>query len=147
MGKRGPKPKVKTAKASNQSIPKAPRNLSPEERKHWNKLADLINASGLGSQCDEEAMSFYIALWSRWRKAEAELAKPPPTTKGGDGGGEVITAINGYRMLSPWYVVSSQCLKDLKGYLAEFGLTPKARSKLILPDAEEIDSKWEEFED
>jgi P27 family predicted phage terminase small subunit len=147
MGKRGPKPKARAKADPTKSIPRAPKGLDVEARKHWNKVADLVNGSGLASPADEVAMGFYIATWSRWRKAEAELAKEVSPVPGAESGGEVITAINKYRQLNPWYIVASGCLKELKGYLSEFGLTPKARSKLALPEAEEIDSKWDEFED
>jgi P27 family predicted phage terminase small subunit len=139
--RRGPKTKDRPT-PPRKALPKAPKSLTADERKHWNQLADAINASGLGSSLDAEALSYLIAIWSRWRKAEAELAKSEAL-----GGGVVITAPNKYRQLNPWYLVATEALKQLKSYLGEFGLTPKARSKLTMPDVEEIDSKWDDFED
>lgn len=137
LGKRGPKTKDRAPSPPFRKIPRAPKSLDADARRHWNKVADLLNAAGLGSALDEDAVGYYIATWSRLKKAEARLAAE----------GEVITAVNGYRQVNPWHTIATQALRDLKGYLAEFGLSPKARSKLILPDAEEIDPKWEEFED
>jgi P27 family predicted phage terminase small subunit len=147
MGKRGPKPRESVAKVPLKGSPKPPKGLDAEARKHWARLATLLDESGHGSALDADAFAFYVTLWSRWRKAEAELARPPATVPGKEGGGEVITTINGYRQLNPWYTVAKECLKDLKSYLAEFGLSPKARAKMILPEAEEVDAKWEDFDD
>jgi P27 family predicted phage terminase small subunit len=147
MGKRGPKPKDVVATVPLQGIPKPPKGLDAEAKKHWLQVAGLLNESGFGSALDADALLFYVTLWSRWRKAEDELAKPPATLPGGEGGGEVITTVNRYRQLNPWYTVAKESLKDLKSYLSEFGLSPKARAKLVLPEVEEVDSKWEDFDD
>jgi P27 family predicted phage terminase small subunit len=147
MGKRGPKPKDKAGKTPLKGSPKPPKGLDAESRKHWQKLAKLLDDSGFGSALDADAFEYYVALHARWRKAEDELAKPAPEIPGNEGGGEVITTVNRYRQLNPWYVVARDCLKDLKSYLAEFGLSPKARMTLIQAEAEEVDSKWEEFDD
>ena len=147
MSKRGPKPKDKRAVVAPKGIPKPPKGLDAAARKHWGELAAMLEEAGYGTALDGDAMAYYMTLWARWRKAEAELAKPPAEIPGNEGGGEVITTVNGYRQLNPWYTVAKECLKDLKSYLAEFGLSPKARAKLILPEPEEADDKWEAFEE
>lgn len=147
MHKRGPKPKPKASKVPLKGIPKPPKGLDAAARKHWTLLASMLNDAGYGSSLDADAMEGYITLWSRWKLAETELAKPPAEFPGKEGGGEVITTINGYRQLNPWYTVAKESLKELKSYFAEFGLSPKARAKLVLPDVEEVDSKWEDFQE
>lgn len=146
MNKRGPKPKERVANVPLRGIPGPPKHLDPEARKHWAQVAALVNESGQGSALDADALTFYVTLWSRWRKAEHELARPPAERPGDEGGSEVITASNGYRQLNPWYTVAKESLKELKAYLAEFGLSPKARAKLVMPEVEEVDDKWREPE-
>jgi P27 family predicted phage terminase small subunit len=138
MGKRGPKPKDKVAPATPlKGAPKPPKFLDAEARKHWDELVGLLVEAGHLSQLDADALAAYCSHWSRWRRAEAELAKSPD-----DGGGEVITAVNRYRQLNPYYTVASDALRAMKSYLVEFGLSPKARSKLVMPEVEEVDPKW-----
>jgi P27 family predicted phage terminase small subunit len=137
---RGPKKKDRQAVVPLKGIGSPPAYLDKAAKAHWAEVAALVNESGLGSALDRDALAFYVSLWSRWRAAEAELAKDES-----DGGREVITANNGYRQLNPWYTISKECLKDMKSYLSEFGLSPKARAKLVLPEAEEVDEKWAEF--
>ena len=146
MAKRGPKKKTLN-RASSKGSPKPPKGLDPESRRHWVKLAKLLDDSGQGSQLDIDAFTYYIHLRARWMKAEAELAKPPADDPKSEGGGIVITTINGYRQLNPWYTVAKESLKELKSYLGEFGLSPKARASLKAPEVEEIDDKWADFEE
>jgi P27 family predicted phage terminase small subunit len=146
MAKRGPKPKLGAAKAAPKGIPRPPAGLEPAAKKHWVDVARLVNEAGYGAACDVEAMSFYIATWARWRKAEYKLGEPPAIEPGKDGGGEVIVTVNKYLQLNPWYVIARESLKELKSYLAEFGLSPKARAKLIAPEPEEEQGKWEGFD-
>jgi P27 family predicted phage terminase small subunit len=146
MQKRGPKAKDRASPRTLKAVPKAPKTLEAAARKHWDAVAKLLNESGHGSALDVEAMSFYLTIWTRWRKAEYMLGQPPAAVPGEEGGGEVITTVNGYRQLNPWYTVAKETLRELKGYLAEFGLSPKARAKLLLPEAEESGGKWEDFD-
>lgn len=117
-------------------MPRRPSGLSPEAAAHWDQLTGLLSDAGTLSSLDADALTLYIALWDRYRKAEEMIALEGP----------VITAKNGYEQPSPWYTISVQCLKDLKSFLTVFGLTPMARSKLKLPEAEPIDPKWKDFE-
>ena len=141
-GKRGPKPRAKPVAVPLAGIPPAPKGLDAEARKHWKALADLLNDAGLSSALDADAMLFYVTHWSRWRKAEKMLALPK-----GEGGGEVIETPNCYLQQSPWLTIANDSLRQMKAYLSEFGLSPKARSKLVMPEREEVDDKWKEFEE
>jgi P27 family predicted phage terminase small subunit len=139
---RGPKPKPKVAPPTPlKGAPEPPASLDAAVRKHWKALTGLLEEAGQLSRLDEDGLLLYLTLWSRWRKAEREIARPAE-----DGGGEVIVARNGYAQPSPWYTISVQCMRDMKAYLAEFGLSPKARSKLTVNPTEEVGDQWSEFD-
>jgi P27 family predicted phage terminase small subunit len=118
MGKRGPQAKEKELVVIPlKGKPRPPDWLDEEGKAHWSEMADLLEESGQASKLDADCLALYLSHYSTWREAERELAKPPS-----QGGGKVITAINGYQQLSPWYTISLNAQKAMKLLLTELGL-------------------------
>lgn len=137
MAKRGPKKLDRqTAPTPLRGIPEAPKSLSVAERKHWREVAELIDAAGLLSTLDRDALTLYVSLWSRWRHAESRIA---PT------GGLVVVAHNKVEMPNPWYTIAAKTQIELAKYLDAFGLTPKSRARFAPPESDEADDKWKVF--
>jgi len=54
------------------------------------------------------------------------------------GTGLFVKSPNGYPIQSPWVSVSNKSMELYRGYLAEFGLSPAARSR-VLPGEYQLD--------
>lgn len=140
MARRGPKPKGGSAANPLPGRPKPPAILDKEAKLHWAEVVELVEEAGTLSRLDRDALTLYCSLWSTWREAEREMVKPT----GNCPAGRVIRSNNGYFQTSPWYTIAVQALKDMRPFLDAFGLTPKARAKLRLPEPEEdAGGKWE----
>lgn len=133
--KRGPKPKDRSLSTPSRGIPDPPPNLDADSRKHYRRLTGLMAEAGLVSQLDFDALSLYMSMWKRWKRAEAEVRKS----------GLVIKAPNGWLQKNPWLEIATQSIRDMRPFLTMFGLTPASRSKLSLPESEEDDAKWSDL--
>ena len=140
MAQRGPKPGDGSKSTPLPGIPVAPQYLDPEAAEHWGQITAAISEAGLLSLLDRDALIIYISAWSRWHRAEAELAKT------GENQGVIIAARNGYLQPNPWYKISKDCVRTITTYLDMFGLSPRARDRLTFPEPEEANTKWDEFD-
>lgn len=144
--KRGPKPSANPLGTVLPGKVEPPAHLSTQAKRHWKEVVDLIDEAGLASRLDRDALTIYCTHWARWREAELVIAgdfeDDPARPKG-----EVIKASNGYLQPSPWYVVATNAMKDMRTFLDRFGLTPMARSKLKLTEPEDDGGgKWADVE-
>lgn len=150
MGRRGPPPKpthlrllegnpgkraINAAEPKPKpAIPTCPPELNGAARKEWKRMAKELAALGLLTKIDRAGLAAYCALYARWIEAEAQIVKH----------GMLIKSPNGYPMQSPYLSIATQCLKQLRGYLQEFGLSPSARSRVKAEKPDEEDP-FEEF--
>jgi len=147
MGRRGPAPKPTALKelagnpgkrAMNASeprpdakIPPCPKHLSEEARKEWRRVSKQLLKLKLLTEVDRAALAAYCQAWARWVQAEQEMAKTDF---------EMITLTDkGYPVLSPWFSVADKTMRQMRAFLAEFGMTPSSRSRVQLPKEEEED--------
>lgn len=135
--KRGPKPKDRSITTPLKGKPVVPKHLDKVAKEQWKRVVDLVEQAGLLSRLDTFALEQYVSLYATWREALDKVKVE----------GKVIVAINGYSQQNPWYTIAVQALKDMKWFLDRFGLTPVARAKLALAEPDEVDSKWDDFND
>nr|PZN59463.1 MAG: phage terminase small subunit P27 family [Sphaerobacter thermophilus] len=115
-------------RALNKNEPK-PRPIAPEPppgldrfgREAWRRLAPLLERQGLLTEDDAELFWAFCQTWSQLRKAVRELNKMNPRDED-------------YRKVA---VTVENARKDLRLLAVEFGLTPAARSRIDLPQAED----------
>ncbi|MDZ7809187.1 MAG: phage terminase small subunit P27 family [Arhodomonas sp.] len=91
--------------------------------KEWDRLSGELRELGLISQIDRAAFAVYCQAYGRWVRAEERMAEL------GDEG-LVETAPSGYRQMSVWLQISNRATDQMKSFLAEFGMTPSARSRV-----------------
>lgn len=136
MGRRGPAPKPTRLKllegtyrpdraARNEpmpdpAIPEPPEDLHPEARAEWDRIVPHLAELGLLSELDRTALAAYCQLYARWWEAERAIREY----------GMVQYTDTGYATQRPEVGVANQALKQLKVYLAEFGLSPAARTRI-----------------
>jgi P27 family predicted phage terminase small subunit len=107
-----------------------PAELSGRAKEEWERMAQPLAQLGLLSSIDGAAFAAYCTLAARWRDAEDALKKTGP----------VVKSPSGYPMLSPYYTIANQSLSQMRAYLTEFGMTPSARSRLAVRNAEPNDA-------
>lgn len=151
MGRRGPQPKPTALKrkagnpgrrklderewAPPAGAPQAPEFLSEnrEAMEVWKQLVEVLAAAGLATVADGHVLARYCELTIRWREAAAavrargliEEIRSAPSKKNPAG-----------RMLGHRVNAAAKELRDLHKALLlverEFGLTPAARSRIII---------------
>lgn len=65
-------------------------------------------------------MAFYCQAWATASEAEAEIKKT----------GRIVKSPSGFPMQNPWVGIYNAAQKQAKELLAEFGLSPSARTRL-----------------
>lgn len=124
VNKREPKPRP--------GSPSCPPHLDAEAKREWRRVVRDLTAVGLLTHVDRAALAAYCANWSRWVKAEKDLAKR----------GEILISANtGGEYQNPWLAIANGAQEKMAKFLAEFGMSPSSRAKLQIapPDKEEED--------
>ena len=76
------------------------------------------------TQVDRTALAMYCQAYGRWKKAEEEIKVD----------GEVITVGRySHPQQSPWLAVSNTAWAQMVKSLAQFGLSPSARTRIEVP--------------
>jgi len=92
----------------------------------WQRIVPELITAGLLCSVDMAALAMYCRAYSRWLKAEEQLALEEQIGNQG----EVTNARNGFEQLSQWYIVSGKEQDRLHKMLTEFGLSPSARARV-----------------
>ena len=110
-------------------IPKPPAHVrdSKEAAKEWRRVTAELARYGLISQVDRAALVFYVVNWARHCEAE-EMIKKAAEASGGSG--LFVKTPNGYPVQSPWVAVSNKSMELCRVFLAGFGMTPAARTRV-----------------
>ena len=134
----------KEPKASTVKRPAAPKNLSDNARKHWQKITKDLACCGVLTRMDQDALAIYCELYARWVEAGdmiqkkgmviADLRYAGKTTKDG----QRITV----PVLSPYFRASLKLADQMKQMLTEFGMTPSSRTR-IKADKDQPDDDFE----
>ncbi|AZQ67636.1 phage terminase small subunit P27 family [Silicimonas algicola] len=125
---RGPKPrparpagKDDTHAVTPDALPRCPAHLGPVARKEWRRLAAPLHKLGILTVADRAAFAAYCQAWERWVEAEEQLQKTPMLLK----------TPSGYVQQSPWLSIANKQMELMARYMAELGLTPSARRRVM----------------
>ena len=108
--------------------PPAPSYLKEMAKRAWRRTAGQLVEMGVLTEADLVALEAYCTLDAHYRDAESHLKASM-----------LVTGANGQKILSPYHRVSRECLKEMKAWMLEFGLTPSSRSRVRVkqPTADE----------
>jgi P27 family predicted phage terminase small subunit len=160
MGERGPKPtppalqlvrgdprnqgKAKLAALLDETIrpaveiPEAPKALSKEARAEWERIAPHLVRLGLISQIDRAALAAYCSSWGDYEWAEKRIAElNRAARKAGDKTGDtgrIGKTPSGYLQISVQMQIRNRALEFMAKFLAEFGMSPAARTRVTPSD-------------
>ena len=119
--------------------PDRPEWLDDQAKAAWDELAPLLEAMGVLTRIDGNALARYCRLWSRWRKMEAFIEEK----------GEMYplrTEDGGVKCFQQWpqVAIANKLAQQLTRLEQEFGLTPSARTRIHIDRSGELD-EFERF--
>tara|TARA_R110002020_G_scaffold273792_1_gene488952 strand:+ start:24 stop:473 length:450 start_codon:yes stop_codon:yes gene_type:complete len=101
-----------------------PEWLNPAAVSCWELLAPELEAIGLLTNVDANAMAIYCTAYAEMVEAEAELLQ----------GGKTQVTKDGFKRVSPWLNIRNEAQKRMQQIGAQFGLTPATRTKIeVMP--------------
>lgn len=122
------------------ALPECPKSLGPEARNYWDQIGPQLVELGVLTALDGAALAMLCDLWGSYLVAQAKV------DEFGAAGGLVVMA-GKTPIMSPWLLTANSLRKQLREFLAEFGLTPSSRSRVakssgqdLLPGRSDLDS-------
>lgn len=110
------------------TAPDPPFPLHENAAAEWARIVQELEAVGVMSNLDQQALAAYCVAFGRWRDAEDALAMfraQDPKAKG-----LVIKTIQGNLIQNPLVGVANNAMDKMLKIGAEFGLTPATRSRV-----------------
>lgn len=114
--RREPRPEAKA--------PSPPSWLDREARAEWRRVVPRLEAMGVLARTDRAALAIYCQLWSRWVGQVRGLAGEPQT----------VLSAEGVPKANPVFGLCDRTEGRIRQYLAEFGLSPATRARLVVPE-------------
>jgi P27 family predicted phage terminase small subunit len=102
-------------------IPDCPPHLNEAGREEWYRLVDALVEMRVVTMVDRAVLAAYCQAYGRWVEAEEKLKETPV----------LIRTPSGYVQQSPWLTISNRQMELMGRYMAELGLTPASRSRIV----------------
>lgn len=118
------------------AIPKCPDHFSPEAKAEWRRITKHLEQLGLVTEIDRAALAGYCSAWGDYVWAEKRIAELN-AEGGGDKTGErgrIWDTPSGYKQISVPMQIRNRALEMMAKFLAEFGMSPAARSRVTASD-------------
>jgi P27 family predicted phage terminase small subunit len=106
--------------------PKCPGHLDHTARAEWRRLLPILERMRVLTEADGAALAIYCAAFSRCRLAEREIGNY----------GLLVLQENGILKRNPAEVIVAECEATMARVLVEFGLTPSARTRVKVAEAD-----------
>lgn len=120
-------------------VPDCPEYLLPDAKAEWQRITPELKRLHIVSQIDMAALAMYCQTYAQWVGAQRKLKEL-------DIDGMVDVTPNGFRQLSAWYIVSTKAHEQMRGMLAEFGLSPLTRARIAPNVCTNVDL-FDQFQD
>jgi P27 family predicted phage terminase small subunit len=121
-------------------IPKVPAHLSDKARETWGYVAGVLDRMGVLTEADTLALEMLCEAYADYLTARAELKAL------GSNYYETVTKDGSVMHRShPAVAVVQDADRRIKGWLAEFGQTPSARSRIKVDGYEPDDDKTPKY--
>lgn len=104
-------------------VPKPPEFLGKVAKGAWRRLAPHLHATGLLTHADLDAFAVLCEAIEQYRAASKVVQQY----------GVVLTDNHGHGVKNPAFQVCRDTSQTIRSYAAEFGLTPAARSQIVMP--------------
>jgi P27 family predicted phage terminase small subunit len=117
INKHEPKPRA--------TMPRCPRELAPEARREWRKLAGELARLGLLTIVDGNALAIYCQAWAQYKRATTTLEAEGLEVKCGRRADA--------KKAHPALRTQSEAIETIRKFSALFGLDPADRARLQTP--------------
>lgn len=125
--------------------PGCPEWLLEEAKKEWDRLAPELERLGLLTIIDMAAFAGYCQSYAKWKKAETFLKKHGMTIKIPQK--DEYGNVKSFQLKKfPEVSIANECLKHIRAFASEFGLTPSSRGRIYLPTGT-LDEEFERLLD
>lgn len=101
-------------------VPACPRELAPEAKREWRRIAPQLARLGLLTGIDRTMLALYCDTYGRWIEAQRALQAY----------GVVVKSPSGFPMQSPYLAITNKCLEQMRLLLQEFGMSPSSRTRV-----------------
>jgi P27 family predicted phage terminase small subunit len=116
--------------------PPLPQKLKGEALAEWDRMVDRLEASKTLSVVDDAVLYRYCQLHARAERLERQIARLKSA---------FYVDHVGNPKVHPAFAQLRSYDQALRGYLVEFGMTPAARSRVKVPDAQAPVDPFAEF--
>jgi P27 family predicted phage terminase small subunit len=134
-GKR--KPPAREPKPT-KGVPPCPAHLSPRAKAAWKRVGPELERMGVLTVADGMALELLVAAYAEYRDARETVAREGATYESLTQNGMMIRA-------HPSVAIASDAWRRVRAMLAEFGLTPSARTRVQGAPGEETADPFEEL--
>ena len=118
-------------------VPPPPDGMPPYAVEEWQNLAPKLYDLGLLAEIYLRAFEVYCRVFARWMEAEDKIQQYGTVIK---------SPKNGMPLMSPYVQIANRCIKQMKEYLVEFGLTPSSSTKIRVDARPQKTSAWDEID-
>jgi len=109
-------------------VPYAPRFLSAEAQREWNRAATLLMRAHVLTDADLTALALYCDAYGRWIEARANVAKAGAVLK---------SSATGALYDNPYVHHANRAREQMLKLMAEFGMTPSSRTRIKTVESEQ----------
>ena len=111
-------------------LPSCPKHLEAEARAEYKRLGRELERYGLMSKLDRGVLAMAATEWSRYVWAEQRIAALNAEHPDRPEKGLVDITPNGFRQMSVYLIISRKAMELYLKFIAEFGGTPSARTRV-----------------
>ena len=111
-------------------MPKMPAGLSMDAKREWRRVGRSLYRMGLLTELDRMTLAVYCEIYARYERCQAVLSEQ----------GDTYIRPNGEPKQRPEYFIVQNCLKELRSFIALFGLSPSARIRLQVEQPDKPDA-------
>lgn len=105
------------------STPTPPDWLAPEALAEWERIVPELARVGLLTVVDRAALIVYCEAWARYVDATKVIQEQGP----------LITGYRGSDVRNPAALVAKDAEATIRAFCHEFGLSPSARARMVVP--------------
>ena len=120
--------------------PKCPTWLHKDAKKEWKRIAPQLERLGLLTQVDMAALAGYCESWAQYKRSIEFIHKHGEVYPIKDDEGRVK-----YLQQVPQVSIANKALQQVRAFCAEFGLTPSARGRMVVPGADDKEDEMEKM--
>lgn len=107
-------------------LPRAPAGMSEAGKRAWRRFGRQLTEVGVMTTLDAAALRLLVDAWTGYLEAAEQLA---------DAGQDmVIHTPSGYPVINPLISIANKKLSQVQSLLAEFGMTPSSRGRVVATD-------------